>query len=330
MSYKIEIQSSIENGIFSTDEIYSFSETPYEQQFESYYDFCRSNLNIVSEKYSIQPNIFVYYNSFSVNAKAGVKNDHFVIAVNSGLIVWSIQNFLMNENYDQYIKESFPYLLEFYDNTLDVLSFQLSTQFTYYHELGHLIQFSKVDNNELLLNERIDFEGEFNLTSHWLEINADTFASISLASHIQQYLFKQIGDELNIHNATNSLIIFGTSLLGYIMSFSTTTEKIYFFERSHPHPIIRLINILMTVIHYLNQSPKFAKIDITFNFKHIFDSVFKLYSELENQQIVNTKISENLSQALVQIPEIIAYNKAIKEHQTVYNDAIVEWNKNIT
>lgn len=330
MSYKIEIQSSIENGIFSTDEIYSFSETPYEQQFESYYDFCRSNLNIVSEKYSIQPNIFVYYNSFSVNAKAGVKNDHFVIAVNSGLIVWSIQNFLMNENYNQYIKESFPYLLEFYDNTVDVLSFQLSTQFTYYHELGHLIQFSKVDNNELLLNERIDFEGEFNLTLHWLEINADTFASISLASHIQQYLFKQVGNELNIHNATNSLIIFGTSLLGYIISFSTTTEKIYFFERSHPHPIIRLINILMTVIHYLNQSPKFAEIDITFNFKHIFDNVFKLYSELENQQIVNTKISENLNQALVQIPEIIAYNKAIKEHQTVYNDAIVEWNKNIT
>lgn len=331
MAYDNEISNSLKKGIFTNAEIYSFIETPNEQQFESFYNFCRGNLNINSDRYSLGPNVIIFLNDFSVNAKAGVRNNYYVIAFNSGLIVWSIQNILMNEGYHNFINEKFPETLKYYDNSLDVLSFQLSTQFTYYHELAHLIQFSNNNEAETLISERMIYEVNYDLTLHWLEMNADTFASISISSHIQQYLFKQIANELNPKTANDSLIIFGTSLLTYLMSFASTSEELYFFERSHPHPIIRFINILMTTIHYLNQSPKFAELKINFSYTEIFQQVLSLYISLEKNKTLTTSISKHLNQSLERIPEIIAYNKTIREFKSEhYKDSVEEWNKIIT
>lgn len=331
MAYENEITILTEKGIFANDEIFLFAGSPYSQQFESLYNFCRENLNINSDRYSLNPNAFAFLNNFSVNAKAGLRNNCYVIVFNSGLMVWVIQNILMNEAYHNFINEKFPELLKHYDNSLEVLGFQLATQFTYYHELAHLIQFSKNAERELIRNERMEFEANFELVQHWLEINADTFASISISSHIQQYLFKQIGDNLNPQNATDSLVIFSISLLNYIMSFTSTSEELYFLERSHPHPIIRFINILMTTIHYLNQSPKFAELKISFPYTEIFNRVLSLYVTLEENKIYQTNISEHLSNSLKRIPEIIAYNKTVREYNPEgFKDAITEWNKNIT
>lgn len=329
MSYTAERETSLQNSIFSTDEIFSYDETPYEQQFHSFYDFCRKNLDINSQVYSLNPNIFVYLNNFSVNAKAGIKNNYYIIGINSGLMIWGIQNLLMNEELNNFINNRFPGLLNYFDNSLDVLSFQLATQFTYYHELAHLIQLNNGEEN--LFNERIEFGCDYNVNKHWLELNADTFSAIAIASHIQQYLFNQIANDLDSEKANDCIIVFGTCLFSYIMSFASSSENIYFFDKTHPHPVIRVLNILMTLIHYLNQSPKFTDRDISFSYKQIIDSILNLHQSLEDENIVNDGVYQNLIESLARVPEIITYLQYFRElNPEQYNDAIEEWNKNIT
>lgn len=243
-------------------------------------------------------------------------------------MVWGIQNLLMNEELNDFINERFPGLLNYFDNSLDVLSFQLATQFTYYHELAHLIQLSHSEEN--LFSERIEFECEYNVNKHWLELNADTFAAISIASHIQQYLFNQIAEDIDSEKANDCIIIFGTCLFSYIMSFASNTENLYFFEKTHPHPVIRVLNILMTLIHYLNQSPNFTERNISFSYTQIVDSILKLHQSLEEENILNDGISQSLIESLARVPEIINYLQFFRDFNTEkYNDAIDEWNKNI-
>lgn len=329
MSYTTEIENSLKKSIFLADEIFSYQETPHEKEFKSFYEFCRKNLDINSKTYSINPNIFVYLNDTSVNAKAKVKNKCFSIGINSGLMVWGIQNFLSNENLQVFFYSQFPNLLKYFDNSIDVLSFQLSTQFTYYHELGHLIQNN--GDREEMFSERMEFNLNYDINRHWCELNADTFSAISIASHIQQYLFGQIGDELDNNKSNDCLIIFGTCLFSYIMSFSSSNVNLYFFEKTHPHPVIRVINILMTVIHYLNQSPKFADLNISFSYKQIINSIINLHQSLEDENILNSGISVALLESLNRITEMSEYLQTFENFKpNDYSDAIEEWNKNIT
>jgi len=328
MNYDVEIENSKANGILSYADIFDYRDTPNEDLFGGLYIFCRENLNINAVRENINPNIFLFTTSFSVNAKAGFKNKQFAILINMGLMQSCITNYFENKGLDQYVENNFPDYIKKFDNPISILAFQLTTQFTYYHELAHLFQLTK-RKVESELQERKSKDDKFNIIKHKLEINADTYSSIAIATHLQQYIDKTFGDEVNIDIAKDTIKILGACLLNYILNFSEETT-IYFRENSHPHPFLRLLNIVLNIANHIESMPNLKKNNIHLNGKDIFKDIIDFYQNLEENGVFSTKFSDLVYQntdfkndIVIYLSELLDFDKAD------YHDAMDIWNKHI-
>lgn len=326
--YDSEIKNSIKNGILSNADIFDFRGLPNEQHFEELYNFCRENLDINSKKENISPNIFLYTNSYEINARALFLNGYNIILINMGLIGNCLTNYSENLKLNEFIKNKFPDLSQKFDNHISHLSFQLTTQFTYYHELAHLFQFCK-KKNEIELQERKTDEG-FDLIKHKLEINADTYASIAIATHLQQYIDKIFGNELTQKSASDTIKILGACLLNYVINFSDKSE-VYMDKYSHPHPFLRLLNIILSIANHIESMPKLKEKNIALNGREIFNNILEFYQTLEDEGIFSTKFSDLVYKSETFYEAIIKYMKEILNFdKTDYDDAMEIWNRHIT
>lgn len=328
MSYNNEIENSIMNSILESADIFDFRETPNEDLFEGLYNFCRENLNINALRENINPNIFLFSNSFSINAKAGLKNNHFAIIINIGLMQSCITNYFENQLLNQFVENNFPNYIKKFDNPIGILVFQLTTQFTYYHELAHLFQLTKKNINSELQERKSDND-EYDIIKHKLEINADTYSSIAIATHLQQYIDKTFGDEVNLAIAKDTIKILGACLLNYIVNFSDETA-IYFKQNSHPHPFLRLLNIVLNIANHIENMPNLKVKNIHLDGKEIFKDIIDFYQNLEENGIFTTKFSNLVYQNTDLKNDIVKYLSELLEFdKTDFNDAMDIWNKQI-
>lgn len=230
-------------------DIYNYIDSPSMQEFEDLYQFAQENLRNYCDEYEIQPSYFHYVDKLSVNARAGKFNSHYIIGINKGTIVelhkLFIQNniFNKNENLKQYLV-----LENILDVPISVLMYQLATQFTFYHELGHLIQKS----TSLFQGMSEEYQKPFSLEKHLLEFDSDLHAANHIAFHVRQYL-----DKIDNSNKTKENIekLISTSIASiycyFTLLFQSFNENIYYLENTHPHPIIRISYILPTFIDVL-------------------------------------------------------------------------------
>lgn len=326
--YNLEIENLIKNSILNSDDIFDYRGLPIEEHFDGLYKFCRENLDINSERENISPNIFIYTNFFDVNAKAGFVNGQNVILINLGLMKNCLSNYLENKKLDNYIENKFPDLINKLDNPMGYLAFQLTTQFTYYHELAHLFQFSK-KKIEIELQER-KTDDEYDLIKHKLEINADTYASIAIATHLQQYIDKIFGDEITQETATSTIKILGACLLNYVINFSDKFE-IYINKYSHPHPFLRLLNIILNISNHIESMPNLKGKNIVLNGREIFRSILEFYQDLEDNGVFSTKFSDLVYKNEAFFLDILNYMKEILNFDNAeYEDAMNIWNRHIT
>ncbi|MDR0768682.1 MAG: hypothetical protein LBE71_02070 [Dysgonamonadaceae bacterium] len=145
IDYKHETKSAIENDIAKFADIYDFEDTPNEKQYKYLYLFGRENLDIHFKRKSISHSYFLFSNDFSHNAKARTKNNENTILINMGLINHCIVKYLQNDDLNDFIKSKYPDLAEKYNTTISNLAFQVSTQFTYYHESSSISIFKKTN-----------------------------------------------------------------------------------------------------------------------------------------------------------------------------------------
>lgn len=328
--YNQEIDNSINSNIFRFEEIFNFESTPNEDVFKMFYDFCRDNLDIQSSKLELNPNIFIFYNNFNVNAKAGKVNDNFVIAINSGLVIWCLNNFVNNEKLNEFLDVNFEEIVSKFDNPTSILAMQIATQFTYYHECSHLIQLSK-RNESLTLQERAVENSTYNFELHMLEINADSYAAIALASHFQQYIEKSFSNNLDSKEANDCLKILCVCVVEYISSFSDSQEEIYLKEKSHPHPFLRTFNIILNIVHYLNQGSYFKSLFININPNQLLKEIFEFHHQLEDEKIFKSNFKQSFIKGSMLQDEIVNYlGELIEFDSTNYHNALEMWNKHIT
>lgn len=73
MDYKQEIDYALKNNIAKYADIFDFNEIPSEKIYKDLYLFFRENLDIHCKRKSISYTSFLYYNDFSINAKARTK-----------------------------------------------------------------------------------------------------------------------------------------------------------------------------------------------------------------------------------------------------------------
>lgn len=328
MDYQQETAYAIKNNIAQYGDIFDFEGTPSEKQYKVLYLFCRENLDIHSKRKSISHSSFLFSNDFSINAKARKKNNQNIILINIGLIQNCIDKYLYNHALNDFIVSKEPYLAIRFDSSLSYLAFQINTQFTYYHELAHLFQFSNITKEQELQERGID--DKFDIIKHKLEINADTYSSICIATHIHQYIKNSFGDDINQEITSKTITIFGACLLEYIINF-TSEYDLYFEEHSHPHPLIRLLNIILNITNHFSLIPIFKKKGIVLDVNSLFKNIIDFHKELEDYKIFKSGFSKAISQYIMNIEKIVSYTSKIinLDDNSEFTDAMSIWNKHV-
>jgi hypothetical protein len=141
--YKSNIKILVESVKIPNNDIFEYEFSPIMQVFENFYQYCQVNLSDYCNEYDIQPALFYYKNSFDINARAGIQNGYYIIEVNMQTVSKLYEIFYAKNDIftsDEYLPSTYKNLFRKLDVPVGFLMVQLSTIFTYHHELGHLIQ----------------------------------------------------------------------------------------------------------------------------------------------------------------------------------------------
>lgn len=245
----------------------------------------------------------------------------------AALVIEYVKQHKNNEKIDQALQAHFSIILPFLDNKLNVLIYQYLLHATFYHEEGHLIQQSKRETEDWQ-NEHENSQS-FSLLQHALEQDADTFSAISCASHILQYSVKSFKNEISNEKVTLLVELFLTGYYLYFLSIPSAKKNLYFEENSHPHPVIRILNVVLTCIDYLNKSNQFEELGITVNPITTLKNIIKLGTYIEREIIEKKDTIDFLQELQNNRAEITNYFRKLRnENLGEYFSAIGKWNEN--
>lgn len=325
--YKKEVKEIIANTDFIDNQIFDISLSPYAEEFANTFDFYRETLSYAI-KYGVESSYIFYYNDRVSNAKAGISKGYGIIFFNAGLLISLIQNLLEKNEIDIVIKNEYNEFHDFLDIPANNLVYQAAQHFTFYHELAHLIQQSKDLSN--YLSERSIQPEVFDFTKHKLEIDADSFSAIAIAAHVHQYIFKIFGEDLSSDKVESVIEIFCSGVLLYFLSFSSFQDEIYYYEGTHPHPILRILNVIMTITQYFRESPRIKDKGIYINHSKIMNKTLILAAKLEEKSFGTSKSKTFLETLKKDRSDILEYYKKIRSFVPEnFVMAEYKWNENL-
>ncbi len=300
--------------------------SPYSEELLQMFNFFKDEFERAS-KYDVQNGILIFNTLFGVNARAAIIDGHSIIEFNGGLLIQSINRFFKNTKIDDFLKDRFILIYPYFDNKINVLLHQIIVNFTFYHELAHIIQKTLTLNQ--YLNEQDNDEGEFNMLNHKLEMDADEFSALYLGSQIHQYAFKIFKQEIDTDKVENLLELFCTGVMLNFLLFKSVEEEIYFEKSTHPHAVIRILNVLIVIIDYLGSSPRMIKKNIKIQRMSIIDKiVFNVYDIEFN--LFEEKNAVKFRESLKHKEDIINYIKKIRKFEVQnLNLAFNVWNNKI-
>lgn len=327
-NYKKVTQEINEKTTITKDEIFDYEYSPlrfeFNEIFEFYYEALKRNVT-----YGIDPCFLFFKNDFSVNATAALLEEkYYVVSINMGTIGLLIEKFknrnnlLTNTGNDDFIK--FERQL---DTSINELMYQNALHFTFYHEMAHLIQKSEFLENVLYAkNEKIS---EYSIKKHLLELDADQYSSLCIGSHIFQFLSNNFGDRITKEQIEKTLIIICSSALFYILSFETNKLDLYYFENSHPHPIIRATCIILHIVNYISQVLYKVGIDIKIAMGEMVKKCFVFSNNIALNKYNDNHIEDFRETYLSEVSNIKDYVNEIRRIEA--NDktlASYKWNLN--
>lgn len=325
--YLLEIDKLIMTGLIDQTEIFTdFEFSDYFSDFEYIYNELFKIFEFEANKYSLKNFYLIYKNAFNNNAYAGFNKNTYIIKFTSGLVVNVVNRTLKNDELIEYNKRHEKFS-KYLDIPVERLIYQFCFLFTFYHEFAHLLQFTKSDKFYELDEESVlnTYEKE----KHYQEIDADTFSSIQLARHISQYCRQHFSDSMLEISVEYFTQIICSNLYYYISNFEHSESEIYYYERKHPHPFIRIVNILNTINSYL-------KIDINLVEKNVKpkNQLLPIFSEIENLKLNQVYSNYNFINYKFELPEniekIVEYLNDITSYKSKnFNSALEIFNKNI-
>lgn len=233
-------------------EFFDYQDSPNEEEFEAIFMFYQETL-LLNENYGISPGYLYFNNGFTANAQAKKALGCYLISINMGMVI-SLMAMFKNKPtlLDGTDNEDFIAFQQLLDTPVNELMYQNAFHFTFYHEMAHLIQ-----NSEFLegaLYERVDDTVDYSIQRHNLELDADEFSALCIGAHTIQYAQHTFGNAIDNEKVEKLLVIVCSSALMYLLSFSTNSDDIFYEEKSHPHPIIRITRIVAAIVHYSVQA----------------------------------------------------------------------------
>jgi len=266
----------IENDKLQT---YLYFENTFMDLYESY-------ANI----FNIRDYCFYINNAINCNAFATKRKGYNIIGITNGYPI------LLSRKMD---KEHFvsivlagihnkeptreAYIELYQDKNFDISKFFIdcSINFTFRHEFQHIIQFNyyKSLNNSLFLHENLE-EINYDIRRHVWEYDADRSASFNVLKHVFHVhsKFDVKSDEklkcLMYIGCSSILVTKMLHCFGLMDQFDppTSIKKIDFYirENSHPHPLVRCINIIGYFFDCI--SSDFSKMNI--DYQEFFNNIF--------------------------------------------------------
>lgn len=228
-----------------------YTEYLRKDELNKQFQFFQRSIKWHEEKYKINPGIFIFNNDNTINAFATQINTNLnLIGFNIGIFSWLWENFMDNSKLLDHPKLSSIKELQIPNTTpLEELAYQVCSLFIYYHETAHLMQ--KKQNSKSALFEDLNNCGQFDFNTHVSEIDADTYAAISVTTNIKQY-FENYLKVSNPDSYDHLVAFLSACLFVFIMVFPNMNRSIFYRECSHPHPLIRILSIVYTLVEYSN------------------------------------------------------------------------------
>jgi hypothetical protein len=231
-----------------SDEIFYFDGTPLETVFSLYFQFCQENLEIASEHFGIKPAKIFIRNNTSVNAFASHRNNYFIIGVNSGTLVnlycfFDSKAELFETGSLSFLSPLNAALTETLDAPIFYLMQQICNQFTYYHELGHLIQRSSLLSSSIE-EKYFAASSTYSQQKHVYELDADLYGAEHIAFHLLEFWKKQSVEQRTGENLSYLISIGAAAIFSYFLKLMEGYSEIYYAEHSHPHPLVRILYVI--------------------------------------------------------------------------------------
>lgn len=289
---------------YKPDEIFDFLSDEDAELFGRIFDFSHVNITQQWSRYNIQPAIIFFLDDDEINARAIVINGHYIIEINRGLITDLYDFFAQNESLiESILQKQFPDLIGKLDIPSYFLFYQLTTLFTYYHEHGHILQFTSGPKTMASEKKKMTAYSPFSMEDHAMEIDADIHAAHLITFHIIEYWKKLPPADQTKENFENLLSVTASSIFIFFFFLNDGISDMYFFEIDHPHEIIRLSYIVDAIAGIAeNNLRQLGKLDG----RKIVRNSFSL-----TQQLLTNKLDKSLDEFAA---TFMQYSKGIKDY----------------
>ncbi|WP_077923897.1 hypothetical protein [Spirosoma sp. 209] len=270
-SYTGIIRDLLLNRIIEPDNAYFYFKHNLAVVFDQLFQFGQENLSEVClrEGYNIEPARFYFCDDAEVNALASRTNGHSTIEINRGTVeqLWDVfchRSILQDPELADY-----KALNDFYEQpphniSIGYIMLQSALLFTFYHELGHLVQFANQTSAAASLDERNMAAGTrpFEFWYHIVEYDADQHGAQQSAAHVIDFWSKLPEEERTNENLSRLIVVTLVGILGfYMMLLDDPETELYFYERTHPHPLIRLQWIYASLLDRISSNLSEVNVD---------------------------------------------------------------------
>lgn len=321
--YKYKVKEiSLKLGFKEND----FIDLEYTQNSEEYLEILKFYQKALGLKsfYGIKPAYIIINNNTSINAKAGRLDDSYVIIIYKGLIHYLMTSFKQNTQLDSGEIETLKILQPYLNTNISTLMYQTALHFTFYHEMAHLIQ--NTEGDDMQLEEKPQFSNDYNEEKHVLEIDADEFSSLCLSEHILQY-HQRLFTKRNSGTYEGLLIVILIPIVLYLLSFSSNKGSFYLKKGTHPHPIIRLMLITLTITDYCKKSLNNQGIKLEIDHLLVIENSLAIGQEIERRYLSTDNVNQLLGIIKGSLNDIMAYTESIRDISKHRTDlAVYKWN----
>lgn len=273
-------------------------------------------------------NCFFYIsNSYRCNAFAGRIENHNIIGITNGYPVLIKDKF--NDKFfstslciafinKKSISEAYCDLHKDQNFKFNEFVLNCSIEYTFAHEFQHILQFnsSKI-SKDVLYSENLD-KNDFNLKKHSWEFDADRMASYE----VLKYAFSVYANLKNKNNEklkclfyialasiviTKNLFYFGV-MNQVNQEYTLKKQDFYTKQFSHPHPLVRIFNIL----DYFRDNIKDDFPTLEIDSQELFNNVLKISNLYFDNLIPNQNAMQLFFQDIKDnIDEIYRYNQEL-------------------
>ncbi|HMO60767.1 MAG: hypothetical protein QM725_07420 [Lacibacter sp.] len=308
-------------------DFYDFEGFPLEEEFQKFFTFGQGFLDRDDLGYDIKPARLYFNTDTRINGLAyKSKTDYFLIELFKGAFYQLYDYYTSREDvFHQPQFKKYKDLMDKKDLSCSYILFQFVMLYIFYHEVGHLIQRTGDDPDylEFITGPVL---GNSSKERHMREHDADWFAASQMAFHVIESVKtgtpeSPVIDPDELATATELAL---AGIYTYYIRQAEGSPELYFSEKSHPHPAVRICYL---IIYLLDTLP--ANVSAQINQKVILTNAIRLAEALLIEPGKN--IVEEFSVGIMKrIDEIETYISKIRHESESYPHLALKKIKNVS